>query len=376
MNPADDFRYQLSKIEQMKLQKKILVIEDDQNLGHTIQNILAINHYDVCYANNGVSGIQKAYEYLPDLVLCDVKMYPINGYQVYKILEESSILNHIPFIYISGSSEIDEIRFGMSLGADDYIVKPFNNDDLIRSIEKRLEKFQTISNEAKREFNRLFDLSPFGLFLFDGNRIFNANTAFLSRIQIDETVPQVIKIKDLFEPEQLKLLEENLQVHKPDQIELFNDHITLKTFKGEMIAVRLVVSEFEKYSNYTLYLGLIFDQSASVIPLVNHGYADEVNSLLQQEHIRISEALSEKITNIFKQKSLNLYNQNKTFYTKKENQVLCLVMEGLSIKAIADRLEISDRTVEKHRTRLMEKSGANNMIEVIIFALKNCLVQI
>lgn len=360
----------------MKFQKKILVIEDDQNLGLTIQNILSKSNYDVCYVNNGASGIQKAFEYLPDLVLCDIKMDPINGYQVYKVLEESSVLNHTPFIYLSGSSELDEIRFGMALGADDYIVKPFNNDDLIRSIEKRLEKFRIISDEAKREFNRLFDLSPFGLLLFDGNEIFKANPAFLNQIQADDKLHAEMKIENFIESEHFMLLEEAMQEQKPDKIEIFNDNIILKTYNGEALPIRLVVSEFERYSNYTLYIGLFSEQSDSVASHVNHAYADEVNSLLKQENIKISEALGEKITNIFKQKTLNINNQNNTLYTKRENQVLCLVMEGLPIKAIADRLEISDRTVEKHRTRLMQKSGATNMIEVIMFALKNCLVQI
>jgi len=360
----------------MKFQKKILVIEDDQNLGITIQNILAIYHFDVCYANNGASGIQKAFEYSPDLILCDIKMEPINGYQVYKVLEESSILNRVPFVYLSANSELDEIRFGMALGADDYIVKPFTNDDLIRSIEKRLEKFRIIRDEAHREFNRLFNLSPFGLLLFDGKKVFKANPAFLKLIQNEHTVPAEMKIEDFIEPEYFRKLEDKIQESKPDKTEIFNEEVTLKTFTGEKLQMKLVVSEFEKYSNYALYLGLFFPQSVPVASPNNHNYAVEVYSLLKHENIRISEALGEKITNIFKQKTLNLNNQTNSFFTKRENQVLCLSMEGLPIKNIADRLEISNRTVEKHRTRLMEKSGSNNMIEVIIFALKNSLVQI
>ena len=367
---------QTSNIEHMNFQQKILIIEDDQNVGLTIQNILANRNYDVCYVNNGASGIQKAFEYLPDLVLCDIKMNPINGYQVYKVLEESSLLNHTPFIYLSGSSELDEIRFGMALGADDYIVKPFKNDDLIRSIEKRLEKFRIIRDEAKGEFNRLFNLSPFGLLLFDGNKIYKANPAFLSQIQSKDIIAEEFKIENFIEPEYYQQLKETMQAHKTDKTEIFNDNVTLKSIDGNRIPKRFVVSEFERYSNYTLYIGLFYEHSTSVASPIIYGYADEVNSLLKQENIKISEALGEKITNIFKQKTLNINNQNNTLFTKRENQVLCLAMEGLPIKAIADRLDISDRTVEKHRTRLMQKSGATNMIEVIIFSLNNCLVQI
>lgn len=360
----------------MKFQKKILVIEDDQNLGIAIQNILSLHHFDVCYANNGASGIQQAYKYNPDLILCDIKMDPVDGYQVYKVLDESSMLVKIPFIFLSESGELEEIRFGMALGADDYLVKPFKNEDLIRSINKRLEKFQIIRDDATREFNRLFNIYPFALFLSDGNRVFKVNHAFLKQIQNDSTIPAEMKIDDFIEQDSIQKLKVNIREHQPDKTEIFNEEVTIKTVKGEELQMKLVVSEFEKFSNYTLYIGLFILPSKSIVPRGPNRYADEVHNLLRLENIRISPALGEKIINIFKQKTLNLNNQKNTFFTKRENEVLCLSMEGLPIKTIADRLGISDRTVEKHRTKLIEKSGANNMIEVIVFALKNSLIEI
>ena len=113
----------------MNLQKKILIIEDDRKLGITLQNVLMFHKFDVSYADNGATGVQKAFEYNPDLILCDINMDLLDGYQVYKVLEESSILNKTPFIFLTGSSDLDDIRYGLSLGADDYIVKPFNNSD-------------------------------------------------------------------------------------------------------------------------------------------------------------------------------------------------------------------------------------------------------
>ena len=201
----------------------------------------------------------------------------------------------------------------MALGADDYIVKPFNNDDLLRSIEKRLEKFRIISDEAKREFNRLFDLSPFGLLLFDGNDIFKANQAFLNHIQSENKLHSEMKIENFIEREHFLQLEEAMKEQKPDKIEIFNDNVILKTYKGEALPMRLVVSEFERYSNYTFYIGLFYEKSNSPVTPINQGYAQEVNSLLKQENIRISEALGEKITNIFKQKTLNI---NKEIFKK------------------------------------------------------------
>lgn len=360
----------------MNFQKKILVVEDDERLGETIQNILLVHKYDVCYTNNGASGIQKAFEYNPDLILCDINMDTIDGYQVYRVLEESSILNRIPFIFLTGSSDLEDIRFGMSLGADDYLVKPFVNADLIRSIEKRLEKFRSIREEARSGFNQLFNLSPVGIVLFDGIKVFRANNAFLNLIKTTERNLTGKKIEEILEPDSFRKIQYKIQEHRPDRSAVFNDEVTFRTFDKNETQMHIVISEFEKYSNYKLYIGVLAPLKNANTDINGHQFADEIYDLLKHENIKISEALGEKITEIFKQKSLNPKNQSNTFFTKRENEVLCLSMEGLPIKIIADRLDISDRTVEKHRTRLMEKTGANNMIEVIVFALKNSLIEI
>lgn len=360
----------------MNFQKKVLIIEDDENLGSTIQTILLFNNYDVCFVNNGASGIQKAFEYNPDVILCDINMDTIDGYQVYKVLEESSILKRIPFIFLTGSSDLEDIRFGMSLGADDYLVKPFNNADLIRSIEKRLEKFSAIRDEARFEFNQLFNLSPVGIFLFDGVKLFKANQAFLKLSKISDSNVKGLNLKELLDQTSISKIQDNIQKHLQDRNEAFNGEVTLITTDKKESKINLIVSEFEKFSSYNLYIGLVSPVTNSSAVVKDHQYADEVYKLLKHENIKISEALGEKITEIFKQKSLNPKKQNNTVFTKRENEILCLSMEGLPIKIIADRLAISDRTVEKHRAKLMEKSGANNMIEVIVYALKHSLIEI
>jgi PAS domain S-box-containing protein len=360
----------------MHFQKKILVIEDDDRLGITIQNILKVHKYDVCITNNGASGIQKTFEYSPDLILCDINMETIDGYQVYKVLEESTILKKIPFIFLTGSSDIDDIRYGMSLGADDYIVKPFENSDLIKSIEKRLEKFETIREDANREFNQLFNLSPIGIFMFDGTKVHKANQAFIKLIQLSDKSPNGLKVKDFMDESSLQKIQTEIQKYHPDNVEIFNGEVTFKTNRHDEVHINLVVSEFEKFSNYKLYIGIISSLVKSNEQAEGDQFADKVYNLLKRENIKISESLGEKITEIFKQKSLNPKKQNNTFFTKRENEILCLSMEGLPIKIIAYKLAISDRTVEKHRTKLMEKAGANNMIEVIVFALKNSLIEI
>jgi len=360
----------------MNFQKKILVIEDDKNSGVVIQCILEHHQYDVCFADNGASGIQKAFEYNPDLILCDVNMFPVNGYQVYKVLEESSLLNRIPFIFLTGNSELEEIRSGLALGADDYLFKPIHNEDLIHSIEKRLEKFRIIKEESKREFMQLFDISPNGLILFDGNKIYKSNAAFKKLLKVDPENQDQIQLESILCASSVYRVQSKIQNSLPDAQDIFNEVVTVVTLKGKELQLNLNISKLDKYSSFTLYIGLFTKMQKSNIQAEKTNYATEVYNLLKRENISISESLGEKITNIFKQKTLDYKKQTNTFFSKRENEVLCLSMEGLPIKNIADRLAISDRTVEKHRTKLMEKAGANNMIEVIVFALKNSLVEI
>jgi len=97
---------------------------------------------------------------------------------------------------------------------------------------------------------------------------------------------------------------------------------------------------------------------------------------LKSENIVVTESLSKKMADIFKKHNVSLKTQHNDFFTDRENQVLSLSMEGLPIKVIADKLSISDRTVEKHRAKLMEKTNSKNIIEVIIFALRNHLIHI
>ena len=359
----------------MRIKTKILVIEDDKSLAKTISNVLGLQDYDVCVATNGALGIQKAFEYNPDLILCDIKMDPIDGYQVYNVLKESSIIDTIPFIFITGSCDVQEIRFGMDLGADDYFVKPFNNNDLVSAIEKRLSKFKTLTEIGKREFNALFKLSPNEIFLFDGHVIYDANPALVKTLEINPDKITSYTIKDIVSPLSFLDIEEKIRRCSKGLLNTFSENITIVSHSGFETEVTLHVSVYEKYSGYSLMIGFLTKHS-NLKGAENDVIFSDILHILKKEKVLVSDSLGEKIAAVFKKHSLNMSKQKNKFFSKRENQVLCLSMEGLPTKIIADKLSISDRTVEKHRSRLMEKTNSNNMIEVIIFSLRNNLMEI
>lgn len=121
--------------------KSILIIEDDEVLRENTKELLEQSEFRIITAANGRIGIEKALKFLPDLILCDILMPQMNGYEVLEHLCNHNPTRNIPFIFISAKTNHDEIRRGMNLGADDYITKPFSEIDLLNAINKRLEKF-------------------------------------------------------------------------------------------------------------------------------------------------------------------------------------------------------------------------------------------
>jgi len=357
----------------LNLQSKILVIEDDCRLSKTIKNLLMHYGYDICCAENGAIGIQKAFEYNPDLILCDIHMNPVDGYQVYHVLKESSILDHVPFIFITGNSDLQDIRFGMDLGADDYFVKPFDNERLIRAVEKRLTKYRKLKEVGRSEFNALFNLSPDGIFLFDGQVIFDANHAFIDFLKINKEILTSYSLEDFIEADSYKIIKENISMCSNGLLNSFSDTVCMVSKEGKEIEVSLYVSVYEKYSGYALMIGLVTLNSSKNAK--NDVFISDFLKVLKRENVKVSDRLGEKLAEVFTKYNIKIDRNINTFFSQREYEVLCLSMEGQPIKTIADKLYISDRTVEKHRANLMEKTNSNNMIEVIIYALRNNLVK-
>jgi PAS domain S-box-containing protein len=358
----------------MKLRNKILVIEDNTLIARTIYHVLTLEDFDVCIANNGAQGIQKAFEYNPDLILCDILMDPIDGYQVFNVLKESAIIDHIPFIFITSNSELQDIRFGLDLGADDYFVKPFNNEDLVRSIRKRLTKYNKLKEIGRREFNALFEIAPYGIFLFDGNVIFDSNPAMLQILGANSDSINYKSIEDIIDKKSFNSIEEKITRCTKGLQSSFNENVVLKSSNNNSVEVNLFVTVYEKYSGYSLMLGLVIPTHSS--EKVNDDFVSGVIGALKKENVVVTESLGRRLTDVFQHHGINVDRQTQDFFSKRETEVLCLSMEGLPMKIIADKLSISDRTVEKHRANLMEKTNSKNMIEVIIFALRNNLIEI
>jgi len=133
--------------------KKILLIEDDTVLRENTAELLELSNYEVITASNGKIGIELALKETPDIVVCDIMMPELNGYGVLESLAKNNNTKYIPFIFLSAKTERKDVRKGMDLGADDYITKPFSEDELVSAIESRLAKAAILKDERNRKNN-------------------------------------------------------------------------------------------------------------------------------------------------------------------------------------------------------------------------------
>lgn len=149
--------------------KKILLIEDNPEVRENTAEILSLANYEVHTAENGKVGVEMATREKPDLIICDIMMPELDGYGVLHILSKKPETASIPFIFLTAKTEKADIRKGMTLGADDYLTKPFDDTDLLNAVEARLNKISLLKKQYAA------DASGLDQFIEDAQRVLNLN---------------------------------------------------------------------------------------------------------------------------------------------------------------------------------------------------------
>lgn len=120
--------------------KNILLIEDNPDVRENSAEILTMAGYQVRTAENGKIGVEMVKAERPDLIVCDIMMPVLDGFGVLQVLSMSEETAAIPFIFLTAKTERADIRKGMEMGADDYLTKPFDDVELLKAVESRLNK--------------------------------------------------------------------------------------------------------------------------------------------------------------------------------------------------------------------------------------------
>ncbi len=135
----------------------ILVIEDEQPIRENLLRILKHQGFQAIGAADGQKGVIMAQRAQPDLILCDITMPELDGYQVLRTLRQDANTAGIPFIFLTARTERADMRQGMNLGADDYLTKPFTSNELIDAVMTRLDKQAILTQPYRDEMKRAAD---------------------------------------------------------------------------------------------------------------------------------------------------------------------------------------------------------------------------
>ena len=135
----------------MSNKKKILLIDDAEFILESTSVLLEFEGYDVITASDGTKGIELAMNEKPDLIICDVSMPGLSGYDVITHLRNNKETATIPFIFLTALTEKTKVREGMQKGADDYLTKPFGKEELIGTINAQLKKIANVETHVRHK---------------------------------------------------------------------------------------------------------------------------------------------------------------------------------------------------------------------------------
>lgn len=321
--------------------KKILIIEDDRVLRENTAEFIEGENFEVFVAEDGLMGVQQTLKHLPDLILCDISMPNMNGYDFYKTIKQIKATSTIPLVFFSARTENEDIRAGMQLGADDYVKKPFSFSELLKVIKTRLAKHENLEQFNDEKFHAVMEHPKLGVFIYQNGAFLFYNEALATIFGYDYDA----FAKTNFE----QLLDDNYC----DKNKILNDFDRCtKDTKGSM---NLTFEAIHKTSN-TVSVELY----ASVINY--KGIPSLVGNIILYDN---------KKPTVFLVESAELI-ANKL--SNREQEVLNLICQGKSTLEASEILFIGQRTIETHRAHILEKTDCKNIAELIMFAIRNKLI--
>lgn len=349
---------------------KILIIEDDINLQETTAEFLVEEGFNVITASNGIEGVQQSIEEMPDIILCDISMPKLNGFEVFKFLRENLLTNSIPFIFLTAKTEKEDVRTGMQLGADDYITKPFDFDELLTAIKVRLDKRLKLVENYEQQFKDILNYSLSGVFIFQDSRFIFSNTKFknISGYTSDElnslTFNNFIFEDDLETvSEKARRCLKGIQNSYTGTIKIMNKTKEIKPVEFSFNLINL--------NNKPALLGNILEEINEENNLFQTANIDELNNVMQYLSNNKNSISDDIINKIFHSTVEETEPENVDNLSKREIEILGLICSGLTNQEIAEKLFISHRTVDTHRSNLLSKTVSKNTAELIVYAIKN-----
>ncbi|WP_139955907.1 response regulator [Flavicella sediminum] len=323
--------------------KKILIIEDDNVLRGNTAEFIKGQNFDVYIAEDGLVGVQQTLKYLPDLILCDISMPNMNGYDFYKTIKQIKATSTIPLVFFSARTEIEDIRAGMQLGADDYITKPFNLYELLKVINTRLAKYDTLKQINNEKFQALINHPTLGIYIYNNGKFLFYNNILANIFGYNYDDFACVNIGDL------------LDEKKCNKKNILNDlDRCLKASTGS-VSIKFETSHKNSSAILVELFGTVITYKGQSCLAGNVFKLDNLNKNLF--NFKDSIEILPKLTN-------------------RELEVLKLICKGKSTLETSKILFLGQRTIDTYRSNLLEKTESKNTAELIMYAIRNRLIEI
>ncbi|WP_162559344.1 response regulator [Microvirga sp. 17 mud 1-3] len=334
----------------MDVRQTILCIEDEDDLRTDIAEELESANYDVIQAANGSEALAMLRAKRPDLVLCDITMPGLGGYDVLKAMREKGELADIPFIFLTALADRNDVLVGKQAGADDYLVKPIDYEILLATVAARLNQVARVQKSAVQRAEEAWQeilKSSRGRTV---EALYKATFAFdrflVGVVVVDEKGSVRLMNKEaeriLAEDDGLSVFQGVLKGTMPKQNAKLHESIG-KAFHEESLDEMI---SFQRLSGGRPYLVLIPGQRFS---------AEE-----KPEAVVLLLIDTEQRTKVSGDTLVRLYN-----LTPSETRVALMLIDGKRLDQIADELDVAQTTVVFHLKNLFRKTETNRQADLI-----------
>jgi len=342
------------KDETEQITPLILCAEDEENLRVDICDELREAGYDVVEAADGDELMQQILSVTPNLILCDINMPGLNGYEVLKeVRQQRPDLNDTPFIFLSALSNPNEVITGKRLGADDYLVKPIDYDLLLATIEARLRQVRRMHDKTSLEINQLhrtmheissqafvsasraLDIVALGILLLDRQgRIIHSNRAARLLAEANRHLNLGKTLTTNISHENKKLRQAISDVLKADHEQVYCLNLSRSEEERDLLVLVCALNNREH-------------DPAAILLL------SDPEKRVQVPHAVVAE----------------LFN-----FTPAEARIALALAEGKRTDDIATDMSISATTVAFHLRNLFQKTDTNRQADLIALILAGTLM--
>jgi DNA-binding response OmpR family regulator/DNA-binding CsgD family transcriptional regulator len=320
----------------------ILIVEDTSITLKVITTILSKERYKIETAANGAQALDAVRKVLPDVILLDIVMPGMDGYEVCRILKESPETMDVPVIFITVKDEMENMLKGFEAGAVDYVTKPFNSAELLARVRTHVELKKKRDNEKELIFKLKATLD-------ERNKAEDALQQAhdnLERLVAERTSELLLKNRQLVdEIARRKLIEEAL---KNRERELKDQSRNLKELNNSMKAlVKMREKDKEEFEDWVL---------SNVKKLILPNIEKLNKTSLDARGVNYVSILESNVNDILSSFSQRLSSKFLNL-TSKEIQVANLVKDGMGSRKISQLMDTSVRTIDFHRNNIRKKLG-------------------